>query len=311
MKTSVFHEYKLSQLMLGTVQFGMNYGIANKSGRPSYQTVLKIMECAAAHGVNCLDTASAYGDSEEVLGQVLQELGMADKIVVVTKVPAMNDNLSPKQADSFIEEALKASLKRLQLEVLPICLFHQERNTVYAESLIRMKKKGMIKHIGISVNSPAAALDAIRFGHFEALQIPTNLLDHRYYASGVFHEAKHKGIALFIRSVYLQGLLFLAENEIPPELADIIGVRRHLNEIAGGAGMSLGELAVRFILSLEGIHCLIVGLETIEQLQANLKMFAQGPLPADLLATVLDAVPQLPDRILVPSLWSKRVMTGS
>ncbi|MDO9542162.1 MAG: aldo/keto reductase, partial [Kiritimatiellia bacterium] len=157
MKKNLFREYNLSQLMLGTVQFGMSYGIANKTGQPSYQTVLKILENAVAHGVNCLDTASAYGDSEEALGRALRELGIADKIVVVTKVPAMNDNLQPKQADSFIEEAVKTSLKRLQLEVLPICLFHQERDAVYAESLLRMKKKGLVKHIGISANSPEAA----------------------------------------------------------------------------------------------------------------------------------------------------------
>lgn len=292
--------------MLGTVQFGKSYGIANKIGQPPYQNVLKILENAVANGVNCLDTAAAYGDSEEVLGKALRELGIADKIVVVSKVPAMNDNLKPKQADSFIEAAVTTSLKRLQLKVLPICLFHHERDAVYAESLLRMKEKGLVKHIGISANSPEWALQAVRSGHFEAMQIPSSVLDQRYFKNGIFHEAKRNGIALFVRSVYLQGLLFLPENEIPAELFPVIEVRRRLEQLAAVANMSLAELAARFVMSLEGVYCLVLGLETNEQLQSNLKLFEQPSLSPELLHDIFEAVPQLPDKIIVPCFCPKK-----
>lgn len=310
MKNSVFCEYNLSQFMLGTVQFGTDYGIANKAGRSSYQTVLKILECAIANGVNCLDTASAYGESEKIIGRALRELGIADKVTVVTKAPLLDDNLKSAETDRIIRQGVETSLKNLRLDFLPIYLFHKESNAVYAESLLLMKEKGLVKHIGISVNSPGGAVKALRSGHFEAIQLPTSILDQRYLKQGVFQEAKRNGIALFVRSVYLQGLLFLAENEIPPTLSGVIGVRRRLNKIAVETGMSLGELALRFILSLDGMHGLVIGLETIDQLQANLNVFAQGSLPNDLLSTVLDVVPRLPDRILVPSLWPRRAMTG-
>ena len=311
MKTSVFHEYRLSQFMLGTVQFGADYGIANKAGRPAYQAVLKILEYAAENGVNCLDTASVYGDSEKVIGKAMRELGITDKIMVATKAPPLDDNLKPPDADKLIRQGVETSLKNLQLNILPICLFHRESNAVYAESLLRMKEKGLVKHIGISVNSPAGALKAIRSGHFEAMQIPSSILDQRYLKNGIFHEAKRSGVALFVRSVYLQGLLFLPENEIPAELAAVIDVRRRLEQLAEKMNMNLAELAARFVMSLEGAACLVLGLETIDQLQTNLKLFEQGSLSEALLHDILENVPQLPDSVIVPSLWLKKAFANN
>ena len=92
---------------------------------------------------------------------------------------------------------------------------------------------------------------------------------------------------------------------MPPQLSPVLDVRRRLERIASEAKMSLADLAVRFILSLEGVCCLVMGLETIEQLQDNLKIFTQGPLKSGLLHDVLETVPQLPDNVIVPSLWPK------
>lgn len=311
MKNSVFHEYHLSQFMLGTVQFGRDYGIANKTGQPPYPKVLEILECAAANGVNCLDTAATYGESEKVLGNAMRELGIAGQMVVVSKTPALADNLPPDRADYLVEQSVLTSLARLQLEVLPLCLFHVERNALYADSLRKMKEKGLVRHIGISVNSPAGALNAIRSGCFEALQIPTSILDHRYFKNGVFHEARRKNIALFVRSVYLQGLLFIPEPEIQPELSAVINPRRGLERLAARANMSLAELAARFVMSLEGVSCLVIGVETFSQLQADLKLFAQGPLSSELLQDVFNADPRLPESVIVPFFWPKRVMLAA
>lgn len=303
MKTTLFSGYNLSQFTLGTVQFGQSYGIANKTGRPSFEAVCKILEQALAGGVNCLDTAASYGESEEVIGKALEELDIAGQMVVVTKVAAMDDDLQPARADYLVEQSVVSSLQRLRLDVLPLCLFHAEHNAVYADSLLKMKEKGLVEHVGISVNSPEWALKAVRSGTFEAMQIPTSLLDLRYHRQGVFIEAKRRGMALFVRSVFLQGLVFLPEPEIPAQLAPVIEVRRRLEKIAAGAGMGLADLAVRFVMGLEGADCLVMGLETLEQLQANLKVFAQGPLGPELMRAVMDAVPQLPDNVIVPFLW--------
>jgi aryl-alcohol dehydrogenase-like predicted oxidoreductase len=110
---------KFSPLMLGTVQFGLNYGIANVNGKPSYETAKEILKTAYDLGITALDTAAAYGDSEEVLGKALTELGIKDKVTVVTKVPPIPENTDPEK---FIKESLISSLKRLKLDVLPVVL---------------------------------------------------------------------------------------------------------------------------------------------------------------------------------------------
>jgi len=305
METTKFHEYNLSRFMMGTVQFGVNYGIANLSGKPSYESVVKILERAAASGVTCLDTAAAYGDSEMVIGRALRELGLTGKMTVVTKTPHLNEGLKPAEADKAVQEAVESSLKKLQLEFLPLYLFHKEANSAYIDSVRKMKQKGLVKHIGISVNSPEWALKAVRSGNFEAIQLPTNILDHRYIKAGVFKEAKRAGIAVFVRSVYLQGLLFLPENKILPEHNPVIEVRRRLGEIARESGLTLTALAARFVMSLEGVYCLVMGLETIEQLQDNLKLFEHGLLGSAVMDKIMKAVPLLPDIVLMPWLWPK------
>ena len=292
--------------MLGTVQFGASYGIANQSGRPSFGTVLKIMECAAAGGVNCLDTAPAYGESEKIIGRAVRELGLGDKMTVVTKTPHLDDNLAPAEAEKLLRRGVESSLKNLQLDRLPVCLFHKESNAVHVESLLRMKAEGLIGHVGVSVNSPEWALKAIRSGNFEAVQLPTSILDQRYYRAGVFREAERAGVALFVRSVYLQGLLFLPEAGMPGGLQGVLTARRRLEKIVGQAGLGLAELAVRFVMSIGGVCSLVMGLETEEQLRENLRLFEQGPLELELAREVLESVPHLPDSILVPSLWPKR-----
>jgi aryl-alcohol dehydrogenase-like predicted oxidoreductase len=305
MKTTPFHEYQLSQLMLGTVQFGESYGIANKTGQPSYKKVCEILEYAAENGVNCLDTAYAYGQSEEVLGRALCELHLADKMVVVSKVPLLAENLKPDEAERLIEKAVQISLKRLQMDFLPIYLFHNENNSDYADSLLKIKEKGLARHIGISVNSPEMARRAVDCENYEAVQIPTSILDQRYIKSGVMLKTAKRGLALFVRSVYLQGLLFLPENELPEQLKPVISVRRVLEQTARKEKMSLAELAARFVMSLDGVHCLVMGMETLEQLKENIALFDEGPLEVQLRDEILESVLVLPDEVIVPALWPK------
>jgi len=305
MITTKFHEYNLSQFMLGTVQFGLNYGIANQVGKPSYESVVRIIEHAAASGVTCLDTAAAYGDSEKVIGCALRELELADKMTVITKMPHLADNLESAEADKAVREAIECSLKNLQLDSIALYLFHKESNAAYIDSVRKMQCKGLVKYIGISVNSPAWALKAIRSGNYEAIQLPTNILDHRYIHAGVFKEAAMAGVAVFVRSVYLQGLLFLPEEKILPEHRPVIEVRRRLEQIARESKMTLTELAARFVMSLDGVCCLVMGLETMTQLRDNLRLFEQGPLTSEQMEHIMRAVPFLPDVVIMPWLWPK------
>ena len=214
METKPFAEFALSRLMLGTVQLGLPYGIANRTGQPSYQEARAILACAYEGGVNCLDTAAIYGSSEEVLGRALAELRIAEEMTIVSKVHHMAQGLDATAAAAIVEESVVQSLKRLRLETLPICLFHIEENFSYAEALLRLRERGLVRHIGASVMTPAATSTIIDTGQAETLQIPTSVLDRRFShpgggtpapRAGVIEEAAEHGIAVFVRSIYLQG----------------------------------------------------------------------------------------------------------
>ena len=304
MQTTPFYEYRLSRLMLGTVQFGIAYGIANKTGQPSYRAVCDILACAAEGGVNCLDTASAYGTSEETLGRALAELRLADRMLVVTKVASIPDaSWSRAAIESHIEKSVRTSLQRLRLEVLPVCLFHLEADWRYADILLKLKERGLIRHVGCSVMTPAATRTILDSGQAEAIQLPVNLLDQRWRQAGIFKAAAQGRVPLFARSVYLKGLLLLPEAEIPAVLAEAIPVRRRLQALAQSLGMSFLELAVRYVLGLEGITCTLVGVDSVEQMRENLDLFSRDLLPLEVMQTIAVLVPILPDIILKPNLW--------
>ena len=303
MEMAGFKDMQLSKLMLGTVQLGLDYGIANRSGKPSYDEAKAIIACAYDGGVNCLDTAAAYGDSETVLGKALSELGILHKMIVVTKVPPIPESTSSKEADSIVETSVINSLKHLRIEVLPICLLHAEGNICFFESLLKLKDKGLIRYAGISTMTPCATKHIIGLGVIDALQIPTNILDRRFTGSGITSSAADKGLALFVRSMYLQGLLLMPEETIMSQLRDVIPVIRNLKKLADSFAMDISELAARYVWSVDGLTSALVGVDSTEQMRKNIAYFTKGPLSVDVVLEVKKTVPDLDQRILMPNMW--------
>ena len=307
METKRYADYKLSRLMLGTVQFGLPYGVANLAGQPGYDDVLAIVSAAIEGGVNCFDTAPSYGRSEEVLGRALHELGVVDRVVVVTKVKALTqDELAdPRLVGVAIEQSVAESRRRLRVECLPIVLFHHETDAVHLDALERLKEKGWLRHVGVSCNNrpgPAAGFAALPV--VRALQIPANILDRRHLQGGSLAAAAAHGVAVFVRSVYLQGLLLMPERAIPEPLRPIVPIRRRLAELAEAAGMTLAELALRYMLAQDGVTSVLTGVETVEQMRENVALFNRGPLSGDVREAVEAIVPDLPEAIMTPGLWS-------
>jgi aryl-alcohol dehydrogenase-like predicted oxidoreductase len=305
---SALADLPLSRLMLGTVQFGMPYGIANRSGQPDYETVRAILSAAYEGGVRCLDTAAAYGTSEETLGRALAELGLADRMTVVTKIMPLTEAYPTERAAALIEESVVRSLQRLRVEALPVCLFHWEENSRYAEALLQLKMRGLVQHVGCSVTTPQGAASLLASGWVEVLQVPANLLDRRFTGATICGQAQTQGILMFGRSVYLQGLLLMPEADIPAHLAEVIPTRRRLAHLAAEAGMGMQELALRYLLGVEGIACVLAGVETPEQIWENTLFCARGPLDEALRHAIDATVPALPDSLLDPGQWAQRTL---
>lgn len=298
-----------SRAMLGTVQFGMPYGVANRTGMPDENAVSAIVLAAVDGGVTAFDTAASYGVSEEVLGRVFQRLGLRDRVTVVTKVrPLTSEERSDAgHAREAIERSVAESRRKLGLARIAAVLFHREEDAVWLNELRRLADRGWFERCGVSCdNVPGPAVKFAGDPRVSALQVPANLLDTRHLRSGLFTAASSHGAAVFVRSAFLQGLLLMPEAAIPETLAGVLPWRRNLEEIAAGAGMKMGELAIRYLLSLAGLTSVVIGVETLEQLKANLAFFDRGPLPADVL-TAIELLRLAPsDLEITPRLWPAR-----
>lgn len=298
----------LSRLMLGTVQFGLPYGVANRTGQPSYDAAREMIRCAVDAGINGFDTASAYGSSESILGRVLGELGLADQLLVVTKVAPLTaaEAADAPTAERAIRASIESSRQSLRIDRLPLVLFHRVEDAVHGDLMEDLKREGQIERWGVSGDhNPAAALRLLGDPRIEAQQLPGNLLDRRHANRGVYRAAERAGVAVFVRSVYLQGLLQMPEAEIPARLRAVIDPRRQLTDLAARFGLALGELAVRYVLSQRGVVSVVVGCETIEQLRENIALIERGALEPELLQAVERIAIDLPDDVITPSLWNR------
>ncbi len=295
----------LSRLTVGTVQFGLAYGIANRTGKPPYETARDILALALEGGVNSLDTAAAYGDSESILGRALAELDAADRVCITTKIPALPAGLTPAEAERRIAEAIDQSRRNLRRDRLDICLFHREEDAVYLEALAHAQAAGCVDRIGVSTYHPGPTAALLDRGAVQAVQIPTSILDQRFIRSGTLDPTRARGVTVFVRSVFLQGLLFLPAEKLAPFFAPAVAARAQLEPLARSAGLTPAELAVRFVLSLDAVSSLVLGVETVEQIRDNLRLCHLPPLPPDLFQAAQAAVPDLPDTLLMPMFWPK------
>jgi aryl-alcohol dehydrogenase-like predicted oxidoreductase len=295
--------FDFSRVMLGTVQFGLDYGIA-RGGRPDYAACRDIVVCALESGINCFDTAAGYGESEQILGKILAELKVTDQVVVVSKSKPISDvAVSSDQVQEFVEQSLLQSLKNLQMESLPVFLFHIDKDLPWMDALRTMKDKGLVGRVGISVDTEEGAKQAVKNDLVEAIQLPHNLFDHRF-AGKMFNSVEERKIKLFARSAFLQGLLLMPEERIPKKLHEVVPVRRKIEKLARDAGMWMPELCLRYSLSFSAITSVLIGVDSVAQLRDNAAIMQRGSLDQDLISKIDACVPDWPESIVRPICWT-------
>ena len=275
-----------SKLMLGTVQFGMNYGVANTTGKPTFAAVKTILKTAYDGGVTALDTAPAYGDSEEVIGRALAELGLSGRFRIVTKIPKLPEG---GDAEKFIAESLENSLRRLRIDRADAALLHAEEDFPHLDVLKSMAKRGLIAAAGVSLNTAAHRADG---DAADCLQVPASLLDRR------FDNCFGNGRRVFVRGAYLQGMLLMPEEKV--FIPEVVERRRKLEKLA----LPMAELALRFLFSKPEPKSVLTGVETVEQLKENIRIAALPPLgESDLQTIEAIAFPELPEMCVSPHFW--------
>jgi spore coat polysaccharide biosynthesis protein SpsF len=308
---------KQPQLALGTVQLGVPYGIANASGMPSQENAIALIGFAIRAGISTIDTARAYGEAERRVGLAIQQ-HKPPRPIVVTKLDPLSDHDGRPDADA-VQAALASldeSRKMLQVPRLDAVLLHRavhrvSWNGAVWKALLAERDHGLIGQLGVSVQTPAEALEALQDPAVTRLQLPYNLLDHRWDESGVVTELRSRpGVVVDVRSALLQGILSDAPSIrwssvsgiTTKELMDQVrALAKRLNRA------SALDLALAFVRAQDWIDNIVVGVETSEQLQQNLALFATPELDRTALGDIRRELPRMPDTLLDPSNWANRM----
>lgn len=260
------------KIVLGTVQFGCQYGI-NSAGRPDSDAVKDILANAWKAGIRTLDTSSAYGNSEEVLGG---SISAGADFRIVSKYP---------KGDKSVAEMLDGSLKRLHREKLYGYLLHHfevyRKNPSVWDDFMELKDKRLVEKIGFSLYSPEELELLLGNGvEFDLLQFPRNIFDRQF--DPYLRELKDRGAEIHVRSTFLQGLFFKDRSALPTKLQPLAKYLLQLDEYAEGAGMSIEELALNFNIQNEFVDGVLTGVDNTGQLMNNVNAISDKEVRIDI-----------------------------
>lgn len=281
-----------SKIVLGTVQFGLKYGI-NHLSRPTFDEIEKILDASHALGICEIDTAGAYGNALELLSEYQKRNG--SKFKIVTKVVL--------ESGSFIEQ-LRKDLQRLSLSNLEGCYIHRFEDlnhpTLFRE-VTQAKQKNLIKQFGVSLYSADQLRSVYDNPAVDIIQIPFNLFDQDETKKRLLLEARQNGKTIYARSVFLQGLLFMSPSKLPAKLANLSTPLAELQALSSQNQMNLAELCLKYVLDENCIDKVILGVESQIQLEANLKAHKLDIPPA--LRNRLQALDVSDKTLINPLFW--------
>lgn len=259
----------MNKLALGTVQFGINYGIINKLGQVKKTEVSKIIESAKNENIDLLDTAITYGDSEKILGNI----GVTG-FKVVTKLPEFPVN--SLDFLPWVKNHINNSLKRLGLKNIYGLLIHQSKNLRGISSikirdiLYQLKSEGLVKKIGVSIYNPDELKEITEKIKLDIVQAPINLIDQRMESSGWMSRLHNEGVEIHSRSTFLQGLLLASRKNIPSKFERWSKIWDRWEQEKKKNNKSALELCLSYPLSLPKVDRVIVGVDSIKQFNSIL-----------------------------------------
>ncbi len=305
-----FNGKDISKITLGTVQLGMNYGINNSDGKPSDEVAGQILSTAVKGGITALDTSSAYGTSEKVLGDYFKKNNIK-KPTIITKFRIMSHEnpLSKLQAEKKIIEQVENSLENLGCNKLPLLLIHNEYDLdVYGEVVIntlkKLQREGLVEKLGASLNHFSYVDKVIKSDIFEAVQIPLNMMDVKNAYGNEIKRLIKENMFIFVRSVFLQGLFFKNPESLPQGvLQNAKEPLKKIRKIAEEENMSIAGLAIAYVRDLEGVSSLVMGAEKPEQVNDNINLINVKKLSDMAREKITAAFKDVDDRVLCPWLW--------
>lgn len=289
------------ELCLGTVQFGMEYGIRGV-GRPKKEAVYRILSYAYENGIKSLDTASGYGEAQRIIGDYLVD--SLQSFQIISKLPfELYKELQHQDYKEAIKRVVEQTLSDLRVPKLHGLLFHNPENLYdeYAlESLQELKRMGIVDQIGVSVYDVKDANYAFEH-NLDIIQIPNNLFDRRF---DLFLEKVTPSQQVFARSVYLQGLLLMDVEEVKKKLPCAVGAIQKFDALCERYQCSRRECALAYIKGKKGIHSMIFGVDNLDQLTENICAY-QRKIENNTLEKIAKEFEKISETIVSPLNWKR------
>lgn len=283
-----------SKLILGTAQFGLNYGINNILGKPEKEIVFEILSSAYENGIRYLDTAELYGNSHDLIGE-FHKMNPSKKFKIITKFP--------HDFQGSLGHKINSYLNQLTVETLNTILFHS------FDSYLKFKdqledfakfKNNKFFNLGVSVYTNEQMNDVLDDLNIDIIQIPFNLFDNLNCRGELLKKAKKKNKIVHTRSAFLQGLFFLnKENSITVKLKNELNFIR---EISLKSKTSIGSIALNYCIHQPNIDGVIIGVESLKQLQENLYFIEQN-ISDDIFKQINSIIIEN-NELLNPTLWN-------
>lgn len=262
----------MSKIVLGTVQFGLQYGV-NSVGRPNKEAVIGILAAAAKGGIDTLDTSSAYGNSEEILGECTTP---EEGFKIVSKYP---------KGETNVAEMFNGSLNRLKVKQLYGYLLHHfevyKHNPKVWDEFVALKESGKVQKIGFSLYSPEE-LDFIlnKKAPFDLIQVPFNIFDKKFFP--YMKNLHENGVEIHVRSTFLQGLFFKDRGTLPEKLKPMKKYLLQLDDYSKATGLSISEITLNYNLQNPYIDGVLIGVDNVSQLHMNLSSVKNTPIDIEL-----------------------------
>lgn len=297
------------ELCLGTVQFGMNYGVYNTQKKDADYCV-KCLDYATQNGISAIDTAAAYGTAEEVVGAFLEKKTISrDKIWISTKfLPNILDNCEQKDYRYVIKQNLEKSLKTLHIDYVDTYFLHSSRYAFredILEALSYVQKDGLARKIGVSVYYPEEALACYKSSYVDYIQAPYSIFDHRMEQEGIFEKNNMGNCSVDVRTAFIKGLIRLGIDEIPEYLSKAKPILKQLDVICEKTGYSRIDLAIGYIKRQKNIKHLVFGIRNLEQLKEDIVSFGKV-ICSDIFQEIDKVFENIDTDIVVPSLWKRK-----
>lgn len=258
-----------SKLILGTVQFGLNYGINNTIGRLSEDKIFELLENAYDLGIKTLDTAEAYGNAHSIISNFHKQ--SKKRFNIISKYSSSNFDYPID-----LVERIQVHCSNFNVNYLEGYMFHSYNDfkmniNNYQNVLNNIKNSGLVKKIGVSVYSNAEIEDLLNFKNINLIQLPFNLFDNEYQRKETLEKVKKRNIEIHTRSVFLQGLFFKDINTLTNCLLPLTNNLSELRLILKNNNISIETLALNYPLNKKYIDKVLIGVDSLEQLKNNIK----------------------------------------